>query len=244
MSIPADASDPSTSNDEGNSPYARDDPRAEALVETIRAHARALAGEIGDCHISSAVLGAIARVPREKFVPRHERFIAYSDSALPIGYGQTISQPFIVAYMTELLQVGADDRVLEIGTGSGYQAAVLAELGAQVYSVETIPELAVAAQHRLYALGYRKVKIRTGDGHKGWSEHAPYRAIAVTAVADSVPSALIAQLKTGGRLVIPLREPGGEQWLTLIEKAANNQLQSKKLFQVRFVPLCRACPRT
>ena len=240
MSIPADASGPSASSDEGNAQFPRDNPRAIALIESIQAHARALADETGDCHISAAVLDAIARVPREKFVPRHERVIAYADTALPIGYGQTISQPFIVAYMTEMLRVGADDRVLEIGTGPGYQAAVLAELGAQGYPVETIPELAVAAQHRLHALGYRNIRVRTGDGYKGWSEHAPYRAIVVTAVADRVPSALIAQLETGGRLVIPLREPGGEQWLTLIEKAAKRRLQSRKLFKVRFVPLCRA----
>jgi protein-L-isoaspartate(D-aspartate) O-methyltransferase len=199
-----------------------------------------VAVEIGACEISPAVLGAIARVRREKFVPRHERVLAYADTALPIGHGQTISQPFIVAYMTELLRVGAGDRVLEIGTGSGYQAAVLAELGAQVYSVETIPELAVAAQHKLQALGYGNVRVRTGDGHKGWPEHAPYRAVVVTAVADSIPPALVSQLEAGGRLVIPLRERGGEQWLNLIEKHTDGRVARQELFRVRFVPLCHS----
>ena len=237
MSISARAPGSSSPEDDGTSRISQPDERVDALIKSIQGHAQALAGEIGECHISPTVLGAIARVPRENFVPLHERVIAYADTALPIGYGQTISQPFIVAYMTELLQVGAGDRVLEIGTGSGYQAAVLAELGAQVYSVEFIPQLAVAAQDRLHALGYRNVSVRTGDGRKGWPEHAPYRAIAVTAVAESVPPAPVAQLDTGGRLVIPLSEAGGKQWLTLIVKTANSQLKSKKLFQVRFVPL-------
>ena len=240
MWIPANAPGGSNSNGDDNAPPAGGSHRTESLIESIRAHAQALAGEIGECHLSPAVLEAISRVPREKFVPRHERVLAYADTALPIGHGQTISQPFIVAYMTELLQVSAGDRVLEVGTGSGYQAAVLAELGAQVYSVETIPELAVAAQYTLHALGYRNVRVRTGDGHRGWSQYAPFRAIVVTAVADRVPPALVAQLESGGRLVIPLREPGGEQWLTLIEKDADGRVSRKQLFRVRFVPLCRA----
>ncbi len=237
MWIASNAPGSSTSKGEENSQSARDDPRIEALIASIRAHAQAVAMEIGACDISPAVLRAIARVRREKFVPRHERMLAYADAALPIGHGQTISQPFIVAYMTELLKVGAGDRVLEIGSGSGYQAAVLAELGAQVYSVETIPELAVAAQHKLQALGYRNVRVRTGDGRKGWPEFAPYRAVVVTAVAESIPPALVAQLVADGRLVIPLREPGGEQWLTLIEKHADGRVSRKELFRVRFVPL-------
>ncbi len=240
MWIPADAPRASIFKGRENSEENGSDHRIEALIECIQAHAQAVAGEIGACDISPAVLGAIVRVPREKFVPRHERILAYADTALPIGHGQTISQPFIVAYMTELLQVSAGDRVLEIGTGSGYQAAILAELGAQVYSVETIPELAVAAQHTLHALGYRNVRVLTGDGHQGWSEHAPYRAIVVTAVADRIPPALVAQLEAGGRLVIPLREQGDEQWLTLIEKDTDGRVSRRELFRVRFVPLCRS----
>ncbi len=240
MWVTADAPGGATAKNEESSAISGDNLLAESLIEAIQAHARALAGEIGECEISPEVLAAIARVARDKFVPRHEQVLAYADTALPIGYGQTISQPFIVAYMTELMQVSGGDRVLEIGTGSGYQAAVLAELGAEVYSVETIPELAVAAQHRLSALGYRNVSVSTGDGYKGWPEHGPYRAIVVTAVADSVPPALVAQLEPGGRLVIPLRESAGEQWLTLIEKASDSRLRCKKLIQVRFVPLCRA----
>lgn len=237
MSIPAHAPGDSSADDDGNSRLPRTDERVDALINSIQAHARSLAGEIGECEISPAVLGAIARVPREKFVPRHEQVIAYADTPLPIGCGQTISQPFIVAYMTELLHLGAGDRVLEVGTGSGYQAAVLAELGTEVYSVESIPELAVTAQYTLYALGYRNVKVRTGDGHKGWPEHAPYRGIVVTAVADSIPPALVTQLESGGRLVLPLRESGGEQWLTLIKKDARGRPRRKNLFPVRFVPL-------
>lgn len=240
MSILPDAPGRPPNNGRRGSDLTRADDRAQTLIESIAAHARDLANEIGECKISPQVLDAIARVPREKFVPGHARSLAYADSALPIGYGQTISQPFIVAYMTELLRVGTGDRVLEVGTGSGYQAAVLAELGARVYSVESIPELAVAAQHRLHALGYRGVRVRTGDGHKGWPEHAPYRGIVVTAVADSVPAALVNQLERGGRLVLPLREAGGEQWLTLLEKDANGEVSRTQLIPVRFVPLCRA----
>lgn len=240
MLIPPDASRRPPSDGERDAEVTPADDRAQALIESIAAHARDLAGQIGECEISPRVLDAIARVPREKFVPGPARTLAYADSALPIGYGQTISQPFIVAYMTELLRVGTGDRVLEIGTGSGYQAAVLAELGARVYSVETIPDLAVAAQHRLHALGYRDVRVRTGDGHQGWPEHAPYRGIIVTAVADSIPRALVDQLERGGRLVIPLREADGDQWLTLLEKDASGDVARTQLIPVRFVPLCRA----
>jgi protein-L-isoaspartate(D-aspartate) O-methyltransferase len=243
VSIFSRVSASSTRDGDGNSRISATDERVDGLIKSIQAHAKALAAEIGECGLSPAVLGAIARVPREKFVPRHQQTIAYADTALPIGYGQTISQPFIVAYMTELLQVGPGDRVLEIGTGSGYQAAVLAELGMEVYSVESIPELAVAAQHTLHALGYRKVSVRTGDGHRGWPEHAPYRGIVVTAVADLIPPALVTQLETGGRLVIPLGEPGGEQWLSLVEKNSEGHVRREELFPVRFVPLCRSPPR-
>ncbi len=233
----------STSNTEGHSGTSDVDRRAGELIHSIEGHAAALAGKIGECEISPAVLNAIARVPREDFVPQHERAVAYADTALPIGHGQTISQPFIVAYMTELLRVNVGDRVLEIGTGSGYQAAVLAELGAEVYSLETIAELAISAQKRLKALGYREVRVRTGDGHKGWPEHAPFSSIVVTAVADSIPRALLTQLGTGGRLVIPLRDPSGEQWLTLVEKDAAGKISQYQLFPVRFVPLCRSPSR-
>lgn len=243
MTVSTDAPDSSAPESEGHSGTSSVGRRARELIDSIESHATALADAIGECEISPAVLDAIARVPREEFVPRHERPVAYADSALPIGYGQTISQPFIVAYMTELLRVKVGDRVLEIGTGSGYQAAVLVELGAEVYSVEAIPELAVSAQSRLQALGYRQVRVRTGDGHKGWPEHAPYSSIVVTAVADSIPFALLTQLVNGGRLVIPLREPDGEQWLSLVEKDADGKISQQRLFPVRFVPLCRSPSR-
>jgi protein-L-isoaspartate(D-aspartate) O-methyltransferase len=239
-SIYTAAPGPSISDDDGDPGTPRTDERIDGLITSIQAHARAVAGEIGECRISPAVLGAMARVPREEFVPRHERMLAYADTALPIGYGQTISQPFIVAYMTELLQLEAGDRVLEIGTGSGYQAAVLAERGARVYSVESIPELALAAQNVLNALGYRQVSVRSGDGQRGWPAHAPYRGIVVTAVADTIPPSLVTQLDAGGRLVIPLGDPRGEQWLTLVEKDSDGKLHHKRLIRVRFVPLRRA----
>ena len=183
-----------------------------------------------------AVLTAMETVPRHEFVPAEYLDQAYADHPLPIGYGQTISQPFIVAWMTELLELESGDKVLEIGTGSGYQAAVLAELTDQVYSVEIIEELEKSAEERLQRLGYTKVKVKHADGYYGWEEHAPYDAIIVTCAPDHIPHPLVQQLKDGGRLVIPVGPPGGYQSLWLLTKQGD-QVLSHNLGGVRFVPL-------
>jgi protein-L-isoaspartate(D-aspartate) O-methyltransferase len=183
-----------------------------------------------------AVLAVMEKVPRHEFVL--EKYIdqAYADHPLPIDYGQTISQPYIVALMTQLLKIKRGDKVLEIGTGSGYQAAVLAELTDQVYTVEIIPELAKLAAERLKRLGYTQVQVKAADGYYGWEENAPYDAIIVTAAPDHVPQPLVKQLKDGGRLVIPVGPPGGYQTLWQIIKKGD-QLVSNNITGVIFVPL-------
>lgn len=182
------------------------------------------------------VLRAMRTVPRHLFVPERYRDQAYEDHPLPIGYGQTISQPYIVAWMTELLDLKPGDKVLEIGTGSGYQAAVLAELGyVEVYSIEIIPELAQQAKERLQRLGYQ-VHTRQGDGYYGWPEAAPFDAIIVTAAPDHLPQPLVEQLKDGGRLVIPIGPPGGYQTLWKFVKEGG-KLKAYNLGGVAFVPL-------
>ncbi len=183
-----------------------------------------------------AVLTAMETVPRHEFVPDKYLDQAYADHPLPIGYGQTISQPFIVAWMTELLQLERGDKVLEIGTGSAYQAAVLAEVTDQVYTMEIIEELEKSAEERLKRLGYTQVKVKHADGYYGWEEYAPYDAIIVTCAPDHIPQPLIQQLKDGGRLVIPVGPPGGYQSLWLITKQGD-QVLTRNLGGVRFVPL-------
>lgn len=183
-----------------------------------------------------AVLVAMRRTPRHKFVPLEYLDQAYADHPLPIGFGQTISQPYIVALMTEALQVEPGDRVLEIGTGSGYQAAVLSELGVEVYTVEIIPELAERAERDLQAAGYTNVQVLAADGYFGWDEHALYDAIIVTAAPDHLPQPLANQLIEGGRLVIPIGPIGAVQTLWLFEKV-EGELQATNLGAVRFVPL-------
>jgi protein-L-isoaspartate(D-aspartate) O-methyltransferase len=182
------------------------------------------------------VLHALASVPREDFVPPDQRPSAYDDRPLPIGHGQTISQPSLVALMTELLKLKPGDKVLEIGTGSGYQAALLAELTDKVYTIEIIPELAKTAQATLTRLGYRSVKVKTGDGYLGWKEYAPFDAIIVTCAPDHVPQPLSDQLKEGGRMVIPVGPDAGVQTLYLLEKQ-KGKLTSTAVVPVRFVPL-------
>jgi protein-L-isoaspartate(D-aspartate) O-methyltransferase len=176
-------------------------------------------------------------VPRHEFVPAEVSGQAYADRSLPIGLGQTVSQPYIVALMTHLLEVKPGDRILEIGTGSGYQAAVLARLAGEVYSVEIVEELARRAAQTLERLGYTNITARIGDGYQGWAEHAPYDGIVVTAAPDHVPPALVAQLKPGGRLVIPVG--GLFQDLMVIAKAADGTTTSTTIVPVRFVPLVR-----
>jgi protein-L-isoaspartate(D-aspartate) O-methyltransferase len=176
-------------------------------------------------------------VPREEFVPERLRAAAYDDRALPIDSGQTISQPAVVAYMTERLRLSSVSRVLEIGTGSGYQAAVLAEIARAVYSIERVSALARTAAARLMRLGYGRIHLREGDGARGWPEEAPFDAIIVTAAAAAVPPALLAQLGPGGRMILPMGRPDGPQVLVLFERSSVGGLDRQELWPVRFVPL-------
>jgi protein-L-isoaspartate(D-aspartate) O-methyltransferase len=207
------------------------------MVEAIEAHAGSPDGGLAGRHVDAPVLEAMRAVPRHEFVPAEVSGQAYADRSLPIGLGQTVSQPYIVALMTHLLEVKPGDRVLEIGTGSGYQAAVLARLAGEVYSVEIVEELGRRAAQTLQRLGYTNITARIGDGYQGWAEHAPYDGIVVTAAPDHVPPALVAQLKPGGRLVIPVG--GLFQDLMVIAKAADGTTTSTTIVPVRFVPLVR-----
>lgn len=184
---------------------------------------------------NQAVLNAMRTVPRHEFVPPEMRASAYADQPLPIGHGQTISQPYIVAIMTQLLELEPGDKILEVGTGSGYQAAVLAELDTQVYSIEIIEALATQARSQLKQMEYDNVHVRHGDGYKGWPEHAPFDGIIVTAAPDHVPQPLQDQLKEGGRLVIPVGGRLSQQLKVLTKKQGT--IQQETLFPVRFVPL-------
>ena len=186
-----------------------------------------------------AVLAAMESVPRHLFVPERERASAHEDRPLPIGHGQTISQPYIVALMTELARPKRSDRALEVGTGSGYQAAVLARVVKKVYTIEIIEPLAREAKRRLEGLGYKNVTVRAGDGYEGWVEAAPFDVILVTAAPDHVPAALVAQLKPGGRMVIPVGPVYDVQSLKLIEKDAQGRIRTEDVLPVRFVPLTR-----
>ncbi len=215
------------------------DPNVERreLVETIAGDVQRTLRALGDTRFDSAVLEVMRRVPRHEFVPRSERESAYENRPLPIGYGQTISQPFIVALMTDLLNPDSSDVVLEVGTGSGYQAAVLSALVAEVHSIEIIPELAASAQRRLDRLGYDNVNVTTGDGYYGLADQAPFDAIIVTAAASHIPPPLAGQLAPGGRMVIPVGGAFLTQELILVEKVAADSLQTRHLIPVRFVPL-------
>lgn len=182
------------------------------------------------------VIAAMGKVPREEFVRATERGSAYGDHALPIGYGQTISQPFIVAFMTEQIAPREGEKILEVGTGSGYQAAILAELGASVFTIEIVEALAARAAKTLDRLGYENIEVRFGDGHQGWPEEAPFDAIIVTCAPDRIPSALTEQLREGGRMIIPVGPEGGLQKLHRIEKI-NGQIKNAEVLDVRFVPM-------
>ncbi|MBU7015202.1 MAG: protein-L-isoaspartate(D-aspartate) O-methyltransferase [Theionarchaea archaeon] len=184
----------------------------------------------------SRTISAMITVPRHQFVPEDLRSQAYADYPLPIGYGQTISQPYIVALMTSSLQLKGDETVLEVGTGSGYQAAVLAEIVHHVYTIEIIPELAQRAETVLSELGYRNVSVRNADGYFGWEENGPYDAVIITAAVDHIPPPLVSQLKEGGRLILPLGNPLYYQALTLVEKR-NGEMFTSHISDVRFVPL-------
>lgn len=204
------------------------------------AQRRALIAELrgmDDQRITANVFTVMARVPRHAFVPEVQRAHAYENRPLSIGYGQTISQPYIVALMTDLAQPDKTHKVLEIGTGSGYQAAVLAELVGQVYSIEIVEPLAKQAAQRLRALGYTNIHTRIGDGYYGWPQAGPFDSIVVTAAAPAVPPPLLQQLKPGGRMVIPVGTSFFTQTLMLVEKDAQGRVRTRQLVPVRFVPL-------
>jgi protein-L-isoaspartate(D-aspartate) O-methyltransferase len=185
----------------------------------------------------SATRAAMRAVPRHEFVPRESARRAYGDYPLPIGYGQTISQPYIVAFMTEILNPTPGMKILEVGTGSGYQAAVLGEIGCEVYTVEIFEALATNARQRLERLGYGSVTVRHADGHYGWAEEAPFDAVIVTAAAGHIPPALVEQLRPGGRMVIPVGSIYGVQNLILVEKHSEDDVRTRSLLPVRFVPM-------
>jgi protein-L-isoaspartate(D-aspartate) O-methyltransferase len=214
--------------------------RRHQLVEQIQAEVRATAGELGFDRLDPRVEQALRAVPRERFVPESERALAYIDSPLPIGEGQTISQPYIVAIMSQLLDVAPGDRVYELGTGSGYQAAVLAAMDVEVYTVEIVPELAERAARTLESLGYDRVRVRAGDGWLGWPEAAPFDAIIVTAAAPHIPRRLVEQLAPDGRLVIPMGAPDRVQWLAVFTRDEGGELVRRDLLPVRFVPVTGA----
>jgi protein-L-isoaspartate(D-aspartate) O-methyltransferase len=211
--------------------------RRGGMVEAIRDDVAATSRRIGKKALDLRVMEVMGRVARHEFVPQNLIRRAYENRPLPIGYGQTISQPYIVALMTDLARVGPDAIVLELGTGSGYQAAVLAELTQRVYSMEIVPELGKAARKRLDRLGYRNVEVRVGDGYHGWEEHAPFDAIVVTAAASHVPPPLVRQLKPGGRIVITVGSPFQTQQLTLVEKSLEGSVRTRQVLPVIFVPL-------
>jgi protein-L-isoaspartate(D-aspartate) O-methyltransferase len=207
------------------------------MIRTIEAHVHETSSAIGRDYINPRVLEVMGAIPRHEFVPENLRDASYEDRALPIGYGQTISQPLIVALMTDTLNVDRTSLVLEVGAGSGYQAAVAAALVRQVYTIEIIPELAQKAADRLRQLGYSNVSVRVGDGYFGWEDVGPFDAIIVTAAAAHIPPPLLQQLKPGGRLVIPVGPPLGLQHLTVVERSADGRAKTRQLFPVKFVPL-------
>jgi protein-L-isoaspartate(D-aspartate) O-methyltransferase len=223
---------PSTAQDRYSAQRAR-------MVTEIATSAHETAGATGRPSLSEAVMKAMGTVPRHRFVPALQEAFAYDNRPLPIGEGQTISQPFLVALMTDLLDPRPGYRVLEVGTGSGYQAAVLAELVAKVYTIEIVEPLGRKAMQLLEQLGYRNVEVRIGDGYNGWPEAAPFDSIVVTAAPADIPKPLIDQLKPGGRMVIPAGRSQDLQYLLLVEKQPDGTSTTKRTLPVRFVPLTR-----
>jgi protein-L-isoaspartate(D-aspartate) O-methyltransferase len=215
-------------------PYA---PARARMIREIEADVRMTSSEIGRTKLDSRVMSVMASVPRHLFVPENLRGAAYENRPLPIGHGQTISQPYIVAIMTDLLGVKPGDTVLEVGAGSGYQAAILSRLVGRVYTVEIVAPLAKQAAERLRP--YANVTVRHSDGYHGWKEHAPFDAIIVTAAASHIPPPLIAQLKRGGTMIIPVGSPFSTQYLLLVRKNAEGRITTRQLLPVRFVPLTR-----
>ena len=207
------------------------------MIEEIEQQVRETASQLDDDQLDPRVIEALAKVPRHEFVLPTRRHEAYENRPLPIGYGQTISQPYMVAVMTDLLKLEPDDKVLEIGTGSGYQAAVASELAKKVYSIEIIHALGQKARKRLKRLGYDNIQVRLGDGYYGWKEHGPYDAIIVTAAASHIPPPLVKQLKPGGRMIIPVGSRFATQQLVLVEKSTQGEIHTRQLMPVTFVPL-------
>jgi len=223
-------------SDDASDDYAED--RA-AMVRTIEDHASGLANILGAKEIAADVLDVMSQVERHRFVPEAGRAVAYTDRPVSIGHGQTISQPFIVALMTHLLEPEKTDVTLEVGTGSGYQAAVLAPLVTHVCTIEIIPELARRAEALLANLRPTNIRVKIADGYYGWPRCGPFDGIVVTAAVDHVPPPLVAQLKSGGRMVIPVGGAFAVQYLTLVEKSVSGQIRTRQLLPVRFVPLTR-----
>lgn len=209
----------------------------EQLIKDIESEVRYTQSYIGKDKLDDRVMSAMAKVPREQFVPGNLHSFAFDNGPLPIGRGQTISQPYIVALMSDLLALKPEHKVLEIGTGSGYQTAVLSLLCSKVFTVELIDELSKQAQVLFHKLNYKNIETRTGNGYLGWPEHAPYDGIIVTAAATHVPAPLIDQLKPGGNLVIPVGMPNFHQELMLIEKNIEGELETRNILGVAFVPL-------
>jgi len=207
------------------------------MVKVIQRDVESTRGYLGRERLGKSVISAMGRVQRHEFVLPDSRKYAYENRPLSIGYAQTISQPYIVAIMTDLLDLKPSDRVLEIGTGSGYQAAVLAEIVKEVYTIEVIRELGISAEKRLKKLGYKNIKTQIGDGYYGWKDHAPYDAIIVTAVAGNIPPPLFKQLKPGGKMIIPVKSFSQVQHLVLISKDENGAMTTRQILPVRFVPL-------
>jgi len=207
------------------------------MTQEITALVRQTRAEIGKRALDERVMAVMAKVPRHEFVPADQLAYAYENRPLPIGHGQTISQPYIVALMTDLARAEPGHRVLEVGTGSGYQAAVMAHLAKAVYTIEIIEPLGLQATRRLQKLGYGNVQVRLGDGYYGWEEHAPYDAILVTAAASHIPPALIRQLRAGGRMVIPVGASFLTQQLMLVEKNHDGTVSTRQILPVAFVPL-------
>ena len=220
--------------------FAADRQRMLAEIDATYAVTRS---ETGLAAMSPRVRAALGKVERHRLVPAGQLAQAYRDRPLPIGAGQTISQPYIVALSTDLIAPEPHHAVLDVGTGSGYQAAVLAEIVSKVFSVEIIPSLGNEADERLKRLGYRNIEIRIGDGYQGWPEKGPFDGIVVTAAAPEVPAALLAQLRPGGRMVIPVGAAGGVQELLLVTKAADGSVREKRVIPVRFVPLVPGRPQ-
>ena len=207
------------------------------MIAEIENEVRYTRDMTGMDRLDPRVMGAMRDVPRDMFVPAAMRAAAFDNGPLPIGHGQTISQPYIVALMTALLQIEPDHHVLEIGTGSGYQTAILSRLAAEVYTVEIVAELADGASQRFDELGYDNIKARIGNGYHGWSDHAPYEGIIVTAAAPHIPMSLLDQLKSGGRMVVPVGQPHGHQELMLVEKNRQGEPGIRSVLGVAFVPL-------